>query len=240
MSHLRVVVDTREKRSGVSDHLRKMGVLVDYRMLGIADYLVGQYAIERKTARDFVASLYSGRLFDQMNRLSASYEGAFMIVEGDVQDVLMNLRNPRIFWGALISIALRFNVNIFFTLDADQTAQLIRTFALQRSSDKGGRPSMIIMKARSRTLEEQQLAVAGALPGIGPKLAHKLLSRFGTLRALLRADIGELKVRGGIGRARAEKVAALLDSTYKRQSPPKQATLSRESYASPQKLKMDL
>ncbi len=79
---LRIIADEREKPSGVPEALRSLGVSVEYRLLDVADYLVGAYAIERKSVRDFVSSLYSGRLFDQAHRLGEAYETIFLIVEG--------------------------------------------------------------------------------------------------------------------------------------------------------------
>ena len=42
---LRVVVDEREKLSGVPDELSALGALVDYRVLEVGDYVVRDYAI---------------------------------------------------------------------------------------------------------------------------------------------------------------------------------------------------
>ncbi len=45
---LRVIADETEKPSGVSEQLEQIGVMVDYRVLDVADYVVGGYAIERQ------------------------------------------------------------------------------------------------------------------------------------------------------------------------------------------------
>src|SRR5438093_12700710 len=110
-----------------------MGVMVDYRVLDVADYLVGEYAIERKSAGDFVSSLFSGRLFDQAFRLGEAYQTIILIVEGDFEGELERLKNPRSLWGALISAVLDFRLLCFFTRDQEQTAQFILTLG------KGGR-----------------------------------------------------------------------------------------------------
>ena len=49
-------------------------MMVNYRVLDVADYLVQDYAIERKSVRDFVSSLFSGRLFDQAYRLGEAFQ----------------------------------------------------------------------------------------------------------------------------------------------------------------------
>src|SRR5260370_17437460 len=59
----RIIVDERERPSGVPDELRSLGAPIEYRVLDVADYVVGSYAVERKSVRDFVSSLYVPRLF---------------------------------------------------------------------------------------------------------------------------------------------------------------------------------
>src|SRR5690242_17624515 len=80
---LRIIADERERRSGVPEVLRSLGAAVEYRVLDVADYLIGNYAVERKSVRDFFSSLYSGRLFDQAHRIGEAYQTNFLIVEGN-------------------------------------------------------------------------------------------------------------------------------------------------------------
>src|SRR5947208_16762476 len=111
---VRIAVDEREKPSGVPDQLRSKGASVEFRVLEVADYVVDEYAVERKSARDFVSSLFSGRLFDQAYRIGESYSDKILVVEGSVDDQLKRSRNPRPLCGALISPVLTFDMHCFF------------------------------------------------------------------------------------------------------------------------------
>src|SRR5215472_7658559 len=124
---VRIAVDEREKPSGVPDKLRTMGASVEFRVLEVADYVVGEYAVERKSARDFVSSLFSGRLFDQAYRIGESYKGKILVVEGDLYEELQRSRNPRSLWGALISAVLDFDMHCFFTRDSKETSDFLIT-----------------------------------------------------------------------------------------------------------------
>jgi len=84
----RVIVDTREKPSGIPEILKGLGARVEYRLLDLADYVIGATAIERKTVGDFVSSLFSGRLFEQARRLNDSYMAPVIVVE----EILNHLR----------------------------------------------------------------------------------------------------------------------------------------------------
>jgi ERCC4-type nuclease len=54
------------------------------------------------------------------------------------------------------------------------------------------------------------------LPAIGPKLAERVLHRFGTVRRVFSASVAELCTVKGVGRVKAEKIAGLLGSQYQR------------------------
>jgi DNA excision repair protein ERCC-4 len=207
----RIIVDERERPSGVPDELLSLGAPIEYRVLDVADYVVGSYAVERKSVRDFVSSLYSGRLFDQAHRLK-------------------HARNPRSLWGALISSVLDFGLNIFFTPDGKQTAQFLFTLG------KGGRhtrgssgPPVVVRKPRGQDLNRLQLSVLGSLPGIGPQMAGQLLGYFGSLRKVFSASMTEIAVGAGLGRSRALALTKLLDSRHKAsRRVVSQASLSQE------------
>jgi DNA excision repair protein ERCC-4 len=224
------VADERERPSGVPEELRSLGAFVEYKVLDVADYLVGQFAVERKSVRDFISSLYSGRLFDQAHRMGQSYETIFLIVEGDLWEEIGNARNPRSLWGALISIVLDFGLNTFFAPDSKQTAQFLYTLG------KGGRhrrgssgPPLIVRKPRSADLKRVQISVLSSLPGVGPRMAEQLLAHFGSLRKVLAASVTEMSVGAGLGTTRALTLVKLLDAGYKgSKTVPSQASLSQE------------
>lgn len=210
----RIVVDDREKASGVPDNLRHLGAKVEFRLLDVADYVIGDRAVERKTTSDFVSSLFSGRLFEQARRLSESYVMPLMVVEGDLQASLQEISRPKTFWGSILSLVLQYDIRPFFTVDALQTAELVFTFARHLSYGKRT-PPVIVKKPRISSDTQLQLLVVGSLPTIGPKLAERLLERFGTIRRIFEASPGELAFRGGLGRSRAHRVSSVLDLPYR-------------------------
>lgn len=216
MNLSRIAVDTREAASGIPELLQKKGVYVQMKTLDVGDYIVAQYAVERKTVRDFITSLYRGRLFDQAQRISESYKNFLIIVEGDIQEVLADLKNPRVYWGTLLALALNFDFNVFFTLDRQQTADLL--FVLSKSAHGRGKQArpLLVKKPRMATTKDWQLSVLGSLPTVGPKLAEKLLLSFGSVRSVFRATLVELAVKGGIGYARARRIQELLNAEYRR------------------------
>jgi len=224
MPFARILVDSREAASGIPEILRKRGLYVQMKALDIGDYIVSYYAVERKTVQDFIGSLYKGRLFEQAQRMSRSYTDYLLVVEGDIQEVLADLQNPRIYWGALLDLAINFGFKILFTLDQEQTADVLEVL-VRRFRGKAGAFPLIVQKPRMATTKDWQLSLLGSLPTIGPKMGEKLLESFGSVRNVFRASRSELALKGGIGYALAAKIQELLDAGYS-QSSAKQAKLA--------------
>ena len=192
--------------------------------------MVGSYAVERKSVRDFVSSLYSGRLFDQAHRMGEAYGTSMLVVEGDLWEELRRVRNSRSLWGALISSVLDFGLNMFFTPDGKQTAQFLFTLGKGGRHTKGsGGPPIVVRKPRSQDLKQLQQSVLSSLPGIGPRMAGQLLGYFGSLRKVFSASMTEIAVGANLGRSRALALTKLLDSRYKAsRTVTSQASLSQE------------
>lgn len=224
MPFARIVVDSREAASGIPEILRRRGLYVQLKTLDVGDYIVSSFAVERKTVHDFITSLYRGRLFEQAQRISRSYENYLLIVEGDSQEVLADLRNPRVYWGTLLALAMTFDFKVFFTLDQEQTADVLEVLVTKFRGKAGGVP-LLVKKPRMETAKDWQLSILGTLPTIGPKMAEQLLEAFGSVRSVFRASRSELAVKGGIGYARAARIHELLDAAYG-QSSAKQAKLA--------------
>jgi len=214
---LTVIADYREKSSGVPEALELLGVKVSYRNLTVGDYILSElHAVERKTVRDLVSSLYSGRLFDQALRLVEAYPEPILIVEGDLQEALAAVENPRAIWGALASLSLKpGKFHVFFTGDESQTAELIYVLARQVSARPKHLGPIVKQRKRLENLGEAQLAVVCGLPGVGPKLAERLLKTFKTVRRVFTASARELSLVEGLSLQKAEAIARLLDAPYK-------------------------
>ncbi len=213
---LRVIVDEREKPSGVPDELSALGAMVDYRVLEVGDYIVRDYAIERKSARDFIRSLYTGRLFDQARRLGDAYETPLLVVEGEFGEAVKQQKNPRSLWGALISAVLDFRLNCFFTPDHHQTAQFILTLGKSgRFKGERASPPLVVRKPKTTDIGRIQTSIISSLPGIGPQLAGQLLTNLGSVRKVFAASVTDMAVGAGIGRARALPLSKMLDAPYK-------------------------
>jgi len=207
---VRIVVDERERQSRIPDELAKLNVVVDFAQLQVGDYIVApDSAVERKSIRDLVKSIYDGRLFAQCSELVNHYTKPVLIVEGSNDIFERVVDNPMVIYGALASVALDFRIAVIHTPSASHTAKALIAMASRALKEKQG-PLLRKVK-KSNPVKIQQLSILASLPGIGDKLAMRLLAKFKTPIKALNASTAELARVEGMGYARASKLRKVLD-----------------------------
>ena len=223
LKKLRIVVDEREKKSGIPDLLKGIGISLEIKMLPVGDYIVApDTVVERKTISDLISSIFDGRLFDQCNRLKEHYQFPILLIEGDIDEIEELTENPLIFYGAISSIAIDFKIPVIHTPNASHTSKLLISMCSRKDASKGP----FIKKIRkSRDIQKQQLSMLCSLPGVGEKTAIRMLEKFGTPLMVLSSSITELSKVGGLGEARAKNIKKVLQEQSKHLKKTNQKTL---------------
>ena len=214
----KIVIDYREKQSLVAAELVKLGFEIKFKELKVADYIVNNVAIERKTVSDFISSMINRRLIKQLEELQ-QYKNKLLIIEGiDEQEIYPekavrlpssalkevaylnregrsvrgNRRlpsvSPNAIRGFLLSILLKHNIPMLFTQNYKDTAQFIYRIAMKKNQEMGIRANK-----KSLNKKEQMQFILEGFPGIGPKNAKKLLKEFSTLQNIFSAPQEELQ-----------------------------------------------
>lgn len=213
---VRIIVDSREKNSMVIAELADIGAETELRHLKVADYLVGEVAIERKTISDFVSSMINKRLLKQLEELS-QYEQRILVIEGTDEKCLYNDDaktgvHANAIRGMLLSSMLNFRVPILFTKDARDTASFLKVLA--NRMEKQGKSASLKVKKKAYNVSEQQQFILEGFPGIGPNTAKALLSRFKTIKEVVNADGAELEKVKNLGRKKAGIIKGILEKNY--------------------------
>lgn len=222
----RIVVDEREKKSGIPKLLKDAGAVIDFAQLKVGDYIVApEIAVERKSIRDLISSIYDGRLFIQCSDLVKYYQKPLLVVQGNIaelteipedvdhKDIKKLAERMSLAYDALATVAIEFHIPILHTPSADQTAQLLVAL-VNRSLKEGKATGPLLRKIKKENpLFIQQLSILSALPGVGEKLAARMLEKFHSPKRALTASMAELATIPGFGLARAERVRRVLDSS---------------------------
>jgi len=221
----RIIVDERERSSRVPGLLRQAGAVTDFAHLKVGDYVIStETAIERKTIRDLLNSIYDGRLLVQCSDLVQHYAKPLIIIEGNILNLadeshLDNNRrkysksNDRIYLVSetLARVALDFRIPMINVPYAEYTSQLLLTM-LNKALEEGKNNGPLLKRIKkSNPVQVQQLSILSSLPGVGDILAVRMLKSFITPRRALTASAAELARIPGFGSARAIKVRKVLD-----------------------------
>ena len=223
LSNLRIIIDEREKKSGIPDLLQSVGIPTEIKMLPLGDYIVRpEIVVERKSIRDFMSSIFDGRLFDQCDRLCEHYRHPIIIIEGNIDEIDDITENSMVFYGALSSVALDFKIPVLPTASAQDTAKLLVTLGVKKGHTRG--PFIKKIK-KYKDPHRQQLSLLASLPGVGDKLAVRLLERYGTPGKALAATASDLAKISGMTLPRARSIRSMLDSPSKHHKESNQTTL---------------
>ncbi|MGI0024390.1 MAG: ERCC4 domain-containing protein [Nitrososphaera sp.] len=226
MLPVRVVADERERKSRIPGLIRDAGGTVDFAQLQVGDYIVSpEEVVERKTVRDLIRSIYDGRLYIQCSQLVKHFQRPVIVVQGNIADLEeiptdidadkaghLAERVP-LAYEAIAAIIMEFRIPVIHTPSAEYTARFLLTLA-KRSLKEGKATGPLLRKIKKENpVYVQQLSVLSSVPGIGDKLAARLLQKFQTPSRALNASAAELATIPGFGLARAERVRRILDST---------------------------
>ena len=223
LEKLRIVVDERERKSGIPELLKAVGINLEMKTLQVGDYIVApETVVERKSIHDLVSSIFDGRLFEQCNRLKEHFQHPVILMEGNVDEIEEVTENPLVFYGAISTIALDFKIPIIPTPSASHTAKLLVSLSSRKESTKGP----FLKKIRkSNDIQRQQLSTLCSLPGVGEKIAIRMLKKFGSPLRVFSASYTELSKIEGLGESRAKKIKKMLESQSKYLKKSNQKTL---------------
>ena len=202
----KIIVDRREKNSLVASELVKEGLEIEFQQLAVADYLVNDVALERKTITDLKSSIINKRVMQQLPELK-QYPKYALILEGFNESSYEGVIHENALRGFLLAIVLDYQVPIIYTLNEFDTAKYLALLAKKSPSSQASlRPAKILLSK-----EERLQFILEGFPGIGPANAKKLLANYKTLRNIAIAHPEELERILG---AKAKPLIDLLNHSY--------------------------
>ena len=201
-----VIADDREQCTEVLQQVRAgPDCEVIVRRLPLGDYQIGgRMLLERKRWTDLVASIVDGRLFHQACRLAASPLHAVLLLEGSEEDIAESSMTREAIQGALVTVSLILGIPVLRSRDAEESAKLMLYAGHQMGCVVSGavtRPGY-----RPKSKRRIQLHILQGLPTVGPVRAARLLDAYGTVEAVIAADLENLTCVPGIGKGAAKKI----------------------------------
>jgi len=184
---LKIIIDTREKNSLIPSELSTLGFQIEFKHLPVADYLVKDIAIERKTISDFKSSIINKRIFTQLLELK-QYPKHLLILEGFSENVYGPGLHENAFRGFLLSVALEYKIPIIFTQNEKDTAKYL--YVLSSKKEKTNHPirASKIFKSKSQQVQH----ILEGFPNLGPVKIKSLIAKFKSLKNIINAKESDL------------------------------------------------
>ncbi len=217
----KIIIDHRERKSGIVEEFKKHGIETEIRQLISADFVlqtknskneIHTIGVERKTQNDFINSIMDRRIITQLNMLKEHFSIPLLIIEGDENLYALRDFHPNAIRGMLASIAIDFQVPMLYTKNYKDTASVLAVIA--KRIEKGKHHISLLDRRKPLTLKEQQEYLIESLPGIGPNLARSLLKHFGNIQAIVNASEEDLMNVDKLGPKKSKKIKEVLNSVY--------------------------
>tara|TARA_Y100000310_G_C20657006_1_gene802486 strand:- start:277 stop:942 length:666 start_codon:yes stop_codon:yes gene_type:complete len=218
---MKILVDHRERRSGIIKDLSKKGFEVEVAQLISADFILETkdregniltVGIEKKTQLDFLSSIMDKRILRQLVELKKNFSVPLLIIEGEKNIYTLRNFHPNAIRGMLASIAIDFQVPIIYTKSPRDTASVLTVIA--KRLEKPTKHYSLLAKKKAPTIKEQQEYLVETLPGVGPTLARSLLKHFKTPKNVFNAREEELKKIDKMGEKKAERIIDAINEEY--------------------------
>ena len=198
-----ITADYREKPSGIPDLLIQSGAAVNFIQLKVGDYVINdEIVVERKSAEDFIQSLVSGRLFIQCANLSRTCLRPLLLLEGNPYQTAHKIDRQAI-KGALLSIVTAWQVPIIYSKNYEDSATIILMLIKQTVQQSH---LVRFSNYKPKRIKNHRLQFLQGLPKTGAVTASRLLDYFGSIDAVVNADVKALQEVNGIGKVVAEKI----------------------------------
>jgi DNA excision repair protein ERCC-4 len=211
-----ILIDNREKDSGIPNLLKDKGIPILFENLEIGDYIIGDLIIERKTSKDFIASIFDGRIFQQANKITSFTNRAILLIEGNLNEEIEYVKNKNSIYGTLLSLALSYNFKIIYSNAIEETSNILEIIYKHGKYSKIDNIHLIKQKRISNDINEQKLNIIASIPYIGEKYAERLLKNFKTIKNIINASPQELSLKAKIPYKTSIKIWKILNEEYKR------------------------
>ncbi len=213
-------IDYREQRSGIVSEIEKFSTRFDCEItrLPVGDYRIGdKIIIERKTIPDFLASVKSGRIFQQAYRMANSQCCCLLILEGGKPPPEATKMKRAAIQGVLLHLAVVLNIPAIRSRDIKETAWLINQIAGQCLSVQKPKNKSLIFRSpgvKASKHQQRKLQLIQNIPGIGVEKALALLKSFGTIEKISNTGVDGLSEVHGIGQKLANNIYTIIHEPF--------------------------
>ena len=211
-----IFIDHREERSGVPKLLEDLKVPIKIMQLKVGDYIITgeqNICVERKDSGDYVQSLTSGHLNNQLYTMSREYGFSILLVEGTISTALFESQTSRhAYLSSLVGSVIKRapdgksgTISMVSVETIFDTALCLK-YLHDKNNDSKGLVRLPKLNPLKFSEEDAVLCMLTTVPGVGTILAKSILNKFHNLQNVANASIGELMEVKKVGKIKATKI----------------------------------
>ena len=218
---MKIYVDYREKE--LIDLLREKFGKIEETNLRVGDIILtfDNHAVilERKSAYDFIESVRSNRLWEQLIKIVKTEEifdktvkRKILLLHGSIKELTFHEFDEKL-WaslsGAFMEIVYVYGIPIFFVEDDQAVLTFIRILIdreIRKANESLPKERWFRRRLSEIPEKDEKIYLLSSIPGIGNELARNLLRHFGSIDKIANASIDQLMMVDGIGSKKAEQI----------------------------------
>ena len=218
---MKIYVDYREKE--LIDLLREKFGKIEETNLRVGDIILtfDDYAVilERKSAYDFIESVRSNRLWEQLTKIVKTEEifdktvkRKILLLHGSIKELTFHEFDEKL-WaslsGAFMEVVYVYGIPIFFVEDDQAVLTFIRILIdreIRKANESLPKERWFRRRLSEIPEKDEKIYLLSSIPGIGNELARNLLRHFGSIDKIANASIDQLMMVDGIGNKKAEQI----------------------------------
>jgi ERCC4-type nuclease len=210
-----MIVESREPSSNW-EKIQKESPSSTKEFFECGDYLLPcGYGIERKKGRDFLGSLLSKRLYEQLINL-CQYEHPILAVISDNiwKDFYYSQSRyiHNVYLGTLSTVTAKFpQVRILQFEDDDQFIAFLVSLEKKLLEEGGDKERPKPFARRATSLEDRKENCLAQIEGVGIKMAQKLLKEYGSINKIAQATEEALQEMDKLGKKTAKNIVETLN-----------------------------
>lgn len=226
-----IFVDGREVPSEICGILDAMHLTYTLKMLPTCDFIItgknGVVGIEHKGPVDYIQSLTSGRLNNQLVQMSRTFKHSVVIVDGSINQAAQNsgVRRNAVY-SSLVGAFIKHSKDgesgsvSLIMVENNWDLALVLQYIQQKMDDPSGvyRDLVLVVPHIGGDIYLSQLC---CIPGIGETTGLEIKKFFPTMELLVRATPDELTVCKGVGKTTAKTIYDALRTTASETQRPK-------------------
>jgi ERCC4-type nuclease len=210
-----MLIDDREP-ARVINQVRELIPDAELKRLEVGDYVIGDFAIERKTIPDLMGSVFDTRYWKQLENLKNTYPHPCVLIEGECA-VGLARSNREVYTEGDVNLVnsvcnstiMGWSVPIVYTKNYVDTARKISEF-YDRSTKKHDVPRAVVKKEVDP--DKVRLTMMQVIEGVGCMGASRILSKY-KFKDLTDIDDPSTLMKGCVGLSRkvAERVVKVFN-----------------------------